>query len=91
MPDERVQQRINDLLDEAEEALMARDWARLRDVAQDILGLDPTNEDAHEFLASAERVFIPAAPDLIADMASGPLPRQNETLPDSPESGDTGR
>jgi tetratricopeptide (TPR) repeat protein len=55
MPRERVQRQIDRLLDEAEQAIAARDWARVRDCAQDALRFDPANEDALAFLAAAER------------------------------------
>ena len=55
MPSERVQRQINRLLDEAEEALVQRDWSKVRDLSTDALALDPDNEDAQTFLAAAGR------------------------------------
>ncbi len=49
MASERVQRRIDALLDEAEGAFAARDWARLAAVADDALKLDPSNADAATF------------------------------------------
>ncbi|MBI5948988.1 MAG: protein kinase [Chloroflexi bacterium] len=49
MVSERIQRRIDALLDEAEEAFAQRDWARLRDLADDVLKLDPENADALVF------------------------------------------
>src|SRR6266545_2024033 len=65
MPSERVQRQIDRLLDEAEQALVARDWDKVRDLAADSLRLDPENEDARTFLAAANRdrseAFVPGA------------------------------
>lgn len=55
VPSERVQRRIDRLLDQAEEAVDARDWESARDAADAVLAADPTNEDAQTFLAMAER------------------------------------
>ena len=59
MASERVQRRIDRLLDQAEEAMDRLDWESVRDVAKGILGLDPENRDALAFLASAEQVLEP--------------------------------
>jgi len=55
MPSERTQRQIDRLLDEAEQAIASRDWTLVGQYAQDILRLDPENEDARNFLAAAER------------------------------------
>jgi Tfp pilus assembly protein PilF len=55
MPTERVQRRIERLLDEAEQAMDQRDWALARDRTDQVLRLDPQNEDARAFIAAAER------------------------------------
>ena len=41
MPSDRVQRRIERLLDEAEQAMDGRDWDQARALAQDVLNLDP--------------------------------------------------
>lgn len=46
MPSERIQRRIDSLLDEADQALNAGDWEVLRDRANNVLSLDPENSDA---------------------------------------------
>ena len=57
MSSERIQRRIDRLLDQAEEAMDRLDWASVRDVAKVVLGLDPDNNDALAFLASVEQVL----------------------------------
>jgi len=39
---ERFQRRIEQLLDEADEAVASSDWARVKDRAENVLRLDPT-------------------------------------------------
>jgi hypothetical protein len=53
MPSERVQRRIDRLLDQAEEAVDALDWERVREVSESVLVMDAGNEDANSFLAVA--------------------------------------
>jgi hypothetical protein len=53
MPSERVQRRIDRLLDQAEEAVDALDWERVREVSESVLVMDAGNEDASSFLAVA--------------------------------------
>ena len=53
MPSERVQRRIDRLLDQAEEAVDALDWQRVREVSESVLVVDSENEDADSFLAMA--------------------------------------
>ncbi len=55
MPSERIQRQIDQRLDEAEQAFEAGDWARLRELCDRILRLDPRNEDARAFLDAAGR------------------------------------
>jgi hypothetical protein len=43
MPTERIQKKINALLDEAEAAVTARDWATVQARAESILAYDPTD------------------------------------------------
>ena len=54
MPSERVQRRIDGLLDQAEEAVEAMDWARALEAARAVLLVDPGNEDSEAFLTMAE-------------------------------------
>ena len=55
MTSERVQRRIERLLDQVEEAADQRDWARVREFAEDVLAFAPENPDATEFLVAANR------------------------------------
>jgi hypothetical protein len=62
MPSERVQRRIDALLDEADEAISRRDWQTARELADAALGFDPDNDEAAGFLRAAERAL--ATPDV---------------------------
>ncbi|MEZ4503460.1 MAG: protein kinase [Dehalococcoidia bacterium] len=55
MPSERIQRRIDALLDEVEEAAQALQWERVRELCDGVLRLDPDNEDAKHFLQAANR------------------------------------
>ena len=55
MASERIQRRIETLLDEADEAVANSDWAVVRDRAQNVLRLDPDNQDALSYLAADDR------------------------------------
>ncbi len=55
MPSERIQRRIDALLDEVDEAAGTLDWERVRELCDGVLRLDPENEDARTYLAAAER------------------------------------
>jgi hypothetical protein len=57
MPSERVQRRIDRLLDEAEQALDAQQWALAQSHARQVLAVDAANEDAGAFLATAEAML----------------------------------
>ena len=46
MPSERIQRRIDALLDEAEAAMSAGDWSAVAEKARAVLAMDPDNEDA---------------------------------------------
>ncbi|MEE8159262.1 MAG: hypothetical protein V3T78_07840 [Dehalococcoidia bacterium] len=46
MASERIQRRIDILLDEADEAFAQRNWETVQQRAQDTLALDPVNQDA---------------------------------------------
>ncbi len=55
MPSERVKRQINALLDEAEQAVKKSDWALVRERADQVLTLDPDNEDGLFYLVAAQR------------------------------------
>ena len=50
MPTERQQRQIDRCLDEVEEAAAGLDWARVQELSEAILRLDPGNEKASAFL-----------------------------------------
>jgi hypothetical protein len=56
MPSERIQRRIDKLLDESDEAYARQDWAVVETTANSALGLDPENEDALAILAAKARM-----------------------------------
>jgi hypothetical protein len=55
MPIERVQRRIDRLLDQAEEAADRHYWDEVRSLVEGIFRFDPDNEDARLFLDAAAR------------------------------------
>ena len=57
MASERVQRRIDLLLDEADAAISRYDWEAVRNAAQAVLAIAPDNGDATTFLAAAERAL----------------------------------
>ena len=54
MPSDRIQRRINALLDEADEAVTARRWDEVAEKGRAVLVIDEANEDAVAFLKMAE-------------------------------------
>ena len=54
MPSERIQQHIDRLLGEADEALGRFDWASVGKCAEAVLRLDSSNADAITFLEAAK-------------------------------------
>ena len=67
MASDRIQRRIERLLDTLEEAADQRDWARVRLLAEDVLVVDPTNVDAQTYIAAAERASITNEQDATSD------------------------
>ena len=55
MTTERLQRRINILLNEAEDAIASSDWELVRNRAENVLALEPGNLDAQALVAAAER------------------------------------
>src|SRR5947209_5081266 len=55
MPSERIQRRIEQLLDDADQAIGQEDWELVRKNMRAVLTLDPENADAQSYLAAAER------------------------------------
>lgn len=57
MVSDRVQRRIEALLDEADLGIAHSDWSLVKDRARNVLALDPNNTDGSTFLAAAERAL----------------------------------
>ena len=57
MISERLQRRIYRILEQLEDAADRRDWPVVRQGALDLLVFDPVNEDAKNFLATAQRAL----------------------------------
>ena len=55
MASERIQHRIERLLDEADEAVARYDWEAISQASKAVLALDPENQDAITFLAAVDR------------------------------------
>ena len=75
MPTERMQRRTDGLLDEADAAVAALDWDRVRALCDGVLRLDPENEDALALLDAAGREtgveIADSSPPVVADPPSG--------------------
>lgn len=63
MLSERARRRIEQLLDEADQAIGQEDWELVRKNMRTVLTLDPENTDAHSYLAAAERGLAPGGGD----------------------------
>ncbi len=87
MASERVQRRIDILLDEADQAIAQSDWSVVRDRAQNVLALDPDNGDAATFLAAADRALASSG----QPPASTSTPTSKEPSADQPTSFANGR
>ena len=57
MASDRIQRRIERLLDQIEQAMDSLEWATVRDRAQAALALDANNSDALTFLVAADQVL----------------------------------
>ena len=87
MASERIQRRIDSLLDEADQAIADEDWTTVASRARSVLRLDADNSDALAYLAAAE----PGAPSFEPGQPSSP-PRPLQALsPDQPTSFADGR
>ena len=62
MTSDRLQRRLERLVDEAEEAIAQLDWRVLYDRAQAVLAIEPEDSDGLAFLAIAERALATSAP-----------------------------
>ena len=92
MASDRFQRRIDRLLDQVEEAADQRNWQNVHQLAQDVLVLDPSNADATNFLAAAERALNSTTEStLTPQAASGRHIDSPLTSPDQPTSFANGR
>ncbi len=75
MVGERIQRRIDALLDEADEAVSADDWKTVRQRANAALSFDAENEDAQAYLDAAAKNLDskPAAPDAKESLPTPPV------------------
>ncbi len=62
MASERMQRRIERLLDEADDAIARFDWEAVRNGAETVLALDPENADGLALLAAVERASAGITP-----------------------------
>ena len=79
MVSERIQHRIEALLDEVDAAAAESSWPEVIEKANAVLGFDPENEEAVSYLAAAERAqasFVTSAPI--------PAPERSATEPAEP-------
>jgi hypothetical protein len=101
MPSERLQRRIDDLLDQTEEAVKATEWSRTQELTAGILEVDPDNEDALSFRRMAEasqRESGSAAPSSTPGAAAAttstpakPSSTETASTPDAPDAFAGGR
>ncbi len=80
MPTERIQRQIDGLLDEAEAAVRALDWATVRARTDAVLALDPENEDARALVAAAARAGAAPAPPSPDGIAAASQERRQVTV-----------
>ena len=88
MATERLQRRIEQFLDEAEEAVARLEWTVVRDRARAVLGLDQENADGLALLAAAEREIGETAS---SPQAASPIPPTLAILSEQPASFAGGR
>ena len=74
MASERIQRRIDRVLDQAEEAADQSNWEQVKEFAENILAFDPDNVDAKGFLAAAERALGAAAAEPSETSSPSPIP-----------------
>jgi len=86
MASERIQRRIDSLLDEADQAIAKEDWPTVASRVRSVLAIDPENSDAVAYLAAAERALAGSTPPTTI-APSTPA----KTTPDHPTSFANGR
>ncbi len=89
---DRMQKRLNRLLDEAEEAADREDWAKVGQLARQALLIDAGNSDASDFLRLAERgIALPGAAATERPGAEAASPRTDRQSIQQPTSFANGR
>ena len=84
MPSERVQRRIDKLLDQAEESAESQDWDDVRKNSLSVLAVDADNEDAKSFLAMAEPHLADSETNTETGVAEPPAEKNSSgAVPDS--------
>ena len=79
MASDRIKRQIERLLDNLEEAVDQSDWQLVRQIADNILILDPTHVDAQSYLISAERALGPRQPEVPKES----FPEPGHEVPDT--------
>ena len=87
MASERIQRRIDSLLDEADQAIADEDWSTVASRSRAVLRLDADNSDALAYLAAAE----PDTPSIEPNQSSPPPRSLPAPIPDQPTSFADGR
>ena len=81
MATERIQRRIDRLLDQVEEAADQEDWEAVRRLAQQVLDLAPDDPNATTFLEIAERRSSRAeSPAVLPPSSPGAEPKPETTV-----------
>jgi serine/threonine protein kinase len=91
MLSDRVQRRIESLLDEADGAISRYDWEAVRQAAEAVLALSPDNSDAVTFLAAAGRALENAASQTMDSPETSTPRAPTEYTQDQPSSFANGR
>ena len=76
MPSERVQRRIDRLLDQIDAAEAGGDWRSVRHLSSDVLDIDPDNVEATAYLRAAKR-RLPSERSATAEPESRPKSLQD--------------
>ena len=88
MATERMQKRVDILLDQAEDAIAKSDWDLVRDRAQNVLALDPNNPDAQALIAASQRA-LDASGATTSDLASSDATSMVPATSSEPSTGGT--
>ena len=81
MPSERIQRRIDRLLDQIEEAADQEEWETALRLSEQVLDLDPDDEDAHTFLRLAQ---LRVNPEPVSAAATSESEESNPPAPPAP-------